>query len=212
MFNTKRLRCFIGLLGMLLPWVVFTLSFVFGYGMPDSISATWYLEQCVTPFMVILGAASILLLFYDGYEKSDDIINTIGGIFGLGICLFPCNPDSLEAIAQVEKLFVGTFQLPIQVSGWIHNIFALGFFGILAFNSLFQFTKSSGEMTAKKKARNVIYRVCGIGMVVSIISIPVTFIFDQVIGLVWAIEMVALTFFGISWITKANAIKFLFAD
>ena len=44
MVNTKRLRCFIGLLGMLLPWVVFALSFAFGHGMPDSISATWYLE------------------------------------------------------------------------------------------------------------------------------------------------------------------------
>jgi hypothetical protein len=33
-------------------------------------------------------------------------------------------------------------------------------------------------MTAKKKARNVIYRVCGIGMVASLIFIPVAFIFD----------------------------------
>ena len=206
MVNTKRLRCFIGLLGMLLPWVVFVLSFAFGHGMPDSISATWYLEQCVTPFMVILGAASILLLFYDGYEKSDDIINTIGGILGLCICFFPC-----MGVRGAGPL-VGTFQLPIQVSGWIHNISAIGFFGILAFNSLFQFTKSSGEITAKKKARNVIYRVCGIGMVVSLIFIPVAFMFPQIIGLVWTIEMVALTFFGISWITKANAVKFLFAD
>jgi hypothetical protein len=63
--------------------------------------------------MVILGAASILLLFYDGYDKSDDIINTIGGIFGLCICLFPCNPDSPDTVVQIEKLFVGTFQLPI---------------------------------------------------------------------------------------------------
>jgi hypothetical protein len=57
--------------------------------------------------MVILGAASILLLFYDGYEKSDDIINTIGGILGLGICFFPCS--SVEGFGSL----VGTFQLPI---------------------------------------------------------------------------------------------------
>ena len=46
----------------------------------------------------------------------------------------------------------------------LQHISAIIFFGLLAYNSFFLFTKSSGVMTDKKKKRNIIYRVCGIGM------------------------------------------------
>ena len=90
MINTRRLRCIIGWLGILLPWIVVTLSLVFGYNFPDSISATYFVETCITPFMIILGAAGILLLTYNGYDVVDDILNTIAGVCALGVCLFPC--------------------------------------------------------------------------------------------------------------------------
>ena len=160
MVNTKRLRCMIGFLGMGLAFIVLALSAMCYFGefqdcalhnsmrqngrpfLPDSISATWYCSQCVTPFMIILGAASILLMFYDGYDKTDDVMNTIGSIFGLGICLFPCN-----YFGNSGPAYVGTFSIPPDISGHLHNICALGFFLILALDSLFQFTKSSGVMT-----------------------------------------------------------------
>jgi hypothetical protein len=45
----------------------------------------------------------------------------------------------------------------------------------LAYNSFFLFTKSSGEMTSNKKKRNIIFKVCGIGMVASFaLLIPLT--------------------------------------
>jgi cytochrome c biogenesis factor len=83
--NTVRLRVMIGLLGILLPWIVVLLI----GGFPVSISATWYTNAC-TPFMIILGSASLLLISYKGYTKLDDIILTCAGIAGLLICLFPC--------------------------------------------------------------------------------------------------------------------------
>jgi hypothetical protein len=98
MINTKRLRCWIGWLGMALPWIVFTLSVMFGYGIPDSISATYFLDPCITPFMIILGAAGILLFNYNGYDALDDILNTAAGAFALGVCLFPCAATALERI------------------------------------------------------------------------------------------------------------------
>ena len=45
----------------------------------------------------------------------------------------------------------------------LQHISAIIFFGLLAYNSFFLFTKSSDVMTDKKKKRNIIYRVCGIG-------------------------------------------------
>lgn len=75
---------------MLLPWIVAILMVIFYDRWAYSISETYYKEACVAPFMIILGSASVLLVCYDGYEKIDEIICTLAGIFGLGICLFPC--------------------------------------------------------------------------------------------------------------------------
>lgn len=200
--NTKGLRCLIGALGVSLPWIVVLLQLlnpVFKW--PKSISATWYTNAC-TPFMIILGVAGILLICYKGYDRVDDILNTSAGVLALGICLFPCLGPSRLA----DK--VGTFLIPARISDKIHVICAILFFCILAYNSFFQFTKGSGELSANKKKRNIIFRICGIGMLVSfsILLLP-----DFHIK-VWLMEAIALTFFGLSWITKANCISLLFAD
>lgn len=201
MINTTRLRCTIGWLGMLLPWMVLILSYAFGYGFPPSISETYFLEPCITPFMIILGSAGLLLFSYKGYERVDDIICSLAGLFGLGICLFPC-------ISYLDKDgLVGTFQLNMDISYWIHMACALVFFGLLAFNSLFLFTKTSGEMTANKKKRNIIFRVCGVGMLASFAMLLIPYE-----NIIWVVEAIALAFFGISWLTKANCYPWLFAD
>ena len=205
--DTIRLRKTCGWLGMLLPIIVLVLCLVFqcvpGHVFPDSISQTYYFEPTITPFMIILGAASILLMCYKGYEKIDDIINTLTGIAGLCICIFPCmtTPDH----------YVGTFQLDKITSGWIHNISAVLFFGLLAYNVIFLFTKSSGEMTKNKKIRNIIYRICGIGMVVALLAIVLVSVFN-IWGGTWLVEAVALFFFGIAFLTKADVYPWLFCD
>ena len=62
-----------------------------------------------------------------------------------------------------------------SVSNKIHNVFAITFFLLLAYNSLFLFTKTTGEMTPEKKKRNIIFRVCGIGMIASfLLLIPLS--------------------------------------
>jgi hypothetical protein len=202
---------------MLLPWIVLALCLIYGYGFPDSISATYYIPTCITPFIIILGFASVLLFSYKGYDKQDDIACSITGVFAIGICLFSCATKGLiERWPELARLTnVGTFQLAPHISGIIHNICAVGFFGLLAYNSLFLFTKSitkdKTKMEERKKKRNMIFRVCGIGMVVSLVAIVPVSIFEWWGG-VWIIETIALTFFGISWLTKANCYQWLFAD
>lgn len=210
MINVTRLRAMIGWLGMALPWIVVLLLGEF----PDSISETFYYQETVAPFMIILGAASLLLMYYDGYDKLDDIINTIGSIFGLGICLFPCAVYGVPQAGQAmfteyaKDLPVGTFMIPMHISDIIHTVCAIAFFLILAFNALFRFTKTNGTMTKNKKIRNIIYIVCGCGMLGSF----VLYFFPWFWHKIWVIETIALTFFGISWLTKANCYKLLFAD
>ncbi len=198
--NTKRMRIMIGALGMLLPWLValVTLSW------PESISCTYYSVFAVGVFMVILGSAGILLINYKGYDKVDDITGTIAGIFGLLICLFPM------VYVENPEMKTGILHLPSNISNIFHCISAFGFFGMLAFMSFFLFTKTAGEMTKKKKIRNIIYRVCGIGMIGSFLLMLLDVIPGvNIYNLTWIVETIALTFFGVSWIVKSDSVPML---
>ena len=88
---------------------------------------------------------------------------------------------------------------------------AIIFFALLAYNSFFLFTKGSENPTENKKKRNIIYKVCGIGMVSSFLFMIPVAIFN-IHGGTWAIETIALAFFGISWLTKSDIYPWLFCD
>jgi hypothetical protein len=80
--------------------------------------------------------------------------------------------------------------------------------------SIFLFTKSFGKMTPEKKKRNRVYRICGVIMLVSIIGIPIDgipAIYDRIKSIkpTLILEFLALTSFGISWLTKG---EFILAD
>ena len=194
--NTDRLRKWLGLSGMFLPWIVVLLL---GY-FPPSISATFY-TNAGTAFVGILSGASYLLISYRGYEKIDDILLTCSGIAGFGICLFPCSVPTVTGK-------VGAFLIDSEISNTIHFVCAIAFFGLLAYNSFFLFTKSTGEMTKKKKIRNIIYRVCGVGMIASFAIMLLPSFRIQV----WLTETIALFFFAISFLTKADIYPWLFCD
>jgi hypothetical protein len=78
----------------------------------------------------------------------------------------------------------------------------------LACNSFFLFTKSKGIVTKNKKNRNIIFRTCAIGMVLSFALLLLPSFKIQI----WLMEMIALTFFGISWLTKSQCYSWLFKD
>lgn len=201
--DTKRMRIMIGILGMLLPWLVALITL----SIPQSISITYYSVFAVGTFMVVLGSAGILLINYKGYERIDDITATIAGVFGILICLFPMT------YLDAPETKTGVLHLPSNVSNIFHSISAIGFFGVLAFMSFFLFTRTGGsksEMTDKKKIKNIIYRVCGVGMMCSFLLFLLNLIpgFDCYC-LTWIIEAIALFFFGTSWIVKSDAIPFL---
>jgi uncharacterized protein YacL len=127
----------------------------------------------------------------------------LAGLFGLGICLFPCDNSAFDR--------VGTFQLNTELSHILHMVCAIVFFGLLSFNSLFLFTKTNGEVTKEKRIRNIIFRVCGIGMLASfVLIIPLELLGCK--STFWIIEAIALMFFGISWLTKSQCYSWLFKD
>ena len=194
----KRIRNLAGFMGMILPWFALIGAILVAHtkGVPEdfwqtlSISETYY----VTPPLVgILTTASIVLLCYKGYDWKDNLVTSISGVFGLMIVLFPCDCPAAEDI-------VGFFQIPVEISNIIHCTAAVLFFVLLAVNSLFLFTLGESN-TKQKRIKNIIYRVCGIGMLCALVLIPLPI---QFFAKIFIVEAIALTFFGVSWLVKGE--------
>ena len=196
----KRVRNICGLLGMLLPFLaIFSVLMIENHpeGGLNSISATYYLSPALAG---VLTSASIVLMCYDGYSKLDSVITTVAGVFGIGIVLFPCTVGFVDGN-------VGFFQLPMSVSNTIHCTCASVFFCLLAFNSFFLFTRTDDfdGMTDRKRLRNIVYRICAVGMLIFMIFQVLSVTVLDVPGYCTMInETAMLFFFGLSWLTKGG--------
>lgn len=197
----KRIRNLAGFLGMILPWIALLGATIVAKSKPEiipadfwetlSISATYYLTPALAG---VLTTSSIVLICYKGYDWKDEVVTTISGIFGLMIVIFPCE------CSLATETTVGFFQLPVSISDKIHCIVAVLFFLLLAINSIFLFTLGESN-TPQKRIRNIIYKVCGIGMFSTLFLLFLPFNFSAKI---FAVEAIALTFFGISWLVKGQ--------
>ena len=199
-----RIRNLCGLMGVILPWLA-----LFSAGIAEhpsnewwwSLSATYYLSPALT---AVLMPACLVLISYIGYDNLDNFITSLAGTFGLGIILFPCKVSWIP-----DGTPVGFFQLPIEASHIVHTVCSALFFFTIAMNSLFQFTRTSGNMTDQKIIRNKIYRVCGYGMLVLEAAFLVLRLVKAPGYCVMFIEILLLHFFGLAWLVKGGAIKFL---
>lgn len=198
-----KIRNVCGLLGVILPWIA-----LFSAGIAERPSTEWWWSISATyyqsPALVgVLVPACIVLIAYIGYDAIDDIVTSLSGLFGLGIVLFPCRVSWLAAGTKV-----GFFQIPMEISHIIHTGCAAMFFLLIALNSIFLFTKSGAVMTERKKLRNRIYRICGIGMII----LEVLFVTVRLVGApgytVMILEILLLHLFGFSWLVKGEAFPF----
>lgn len=201
----KRVRNLAGLMGMILPWLSLIGAILVArtQGYPEnfwkflSISETYY----VTPPLVgVLTTASVVLMCYKGYSTKDHVISALAGLFGLMIVLFPCECPAAGKI-------VGFFQLPVNISNIIHCASAVAFFLLLSYMSLRQFTQ--GKDTPHKRIKNIIFRVCGIGMLCALALMVIPFEF---FAKTFIVEAIALTFFGVSWLVKGEFLGLLSDD
>ena len=128
------------------------------------------------------------------------------GISGLGVAFFPCHSGN------VPTKPVGIFQIMPTTSGYIHYGSASIFFILLAINSLFLFTLSKHAIKTKEKnIRNVIYRSCGIAIIISLVLLVIIRLtlgqegMDQA-KLVLIFETIMLLAFGLSWLVKGETL------
>jgi len=191
------LRKTIGATGILLFLLVAIGGMFSGTPIQDSISA-YYWTNSGDVLVGVLFMAGAFLLTYKGYDLMDNVLTISAGTSAIGIAIFPC----FNAVSPV-----GYFQLSEKVTGTLHFIFAVLFFVTLSIMSYFQFTK--GEEKGRKKKRNLIYRICGLVMFGMIVVLAVLHIVDAVFSgynVTYYVEAVMLGAFGVSWLTKGQAI------
>jgi hypothetical protein len=183
------LRKVVGIMGVSLPALCYVLS---GFAeLEESISA-YYGTGVRDVFVGILFAIAWFLFAYRGYEPRDDFAGDLACLFALGVALFPTTSES-ELIQNV------------------HFVCAAALFLVLAYFSLFLFTKGDEPFSDAKKRRNQVYRACGAVMLVSIALVPPAKLWLGASGIgvikpVFWLETSALVAFGVSWMTKGKAL------
>jgi ABC-type branched-subunit amino acid transport system permease subunit len=203
-FSYLNMRKIIGILGISLPFCVIIFNLVEnGFSIRGSISSYYY-TNTRDIYIAIVSIISIYLISYKGYEKIDDIIGNLSGVFALGVVIFP------TYFSTEYKTNVGIFLLNDRISDIIHMTFAALLFLSLSYTSIFLFTKSRGGRVSKaKRKRNIVYRICGIIMLFSIVLIITYMVFLQKtiiskIKPVLILESISLISFGISWLVKGK--------
>jgi hypothetical protein len=201
-FSYLTLRKAIGVLGVTLPFTVsLGALLIFHKGIQSSISAYYY-TGTRDVLVGTLWAIGFFMLSYRGYERADYIAGILACVSAVGITLFPTTPETGPTAAA-------------RWIGGLHYFFAALFFLTLIYFSLFLFTKTHPDRppTGRKLQRNRIYRLCGMVMVVCILLIAVVSLIPAQVSKplksaepVFWLETGAILAFGISWLTKGEAI------
>lgn len=169
-----------------------------------TISDTYYANDKII-MIGLLASVSIFFFSYRGYDLHDRICSLIEAITALGIIVFPKNIPYIE--------YTGLFNLPIKLSGILHNACAGIMFLTFAYQILFLFTKGSNEPTGKKKLRNKIYITCGVIIVFFLVCMALadTVVFTSWVPawfpIKWLDELFMLLPFSFAYLVKSEAIN-----
>jgi hypothetical protein len=186
------LRRVVGVLAVALPIVLVLWGFALCecIELQDSIS-DYYGLRTRDAFVGIIFAIAWFLFAYRGYERKDDVVGDLACLFAIGVALFPNSGGDWEKT--------------------VHFISAAGLFLVLAYFSVFLFTKSDDLPTPEKRIRNRIYLACGIVIVACIVSIG---LYNWLLGdttladvkPVFWLESLLLWAFGFSWFVKGQTL------
>jgi hypothetical protein len=198
-----HLQQIVGVMAILLPFVlVIGNRALTGDELESSISA-YYHTPMGGVFVGVLWALAVFFLSYNykplpGFNL-DNKLSTLASIAAVGVALFPTTDDASVA-TQSE-----------QVIGRVHLSFAFVLFALLAVFALFLFPRTGGEMTESKRRRNVVYRTCGVIIIVALALVPVSNLVDPpdwLHAFFW-LETICVVAFGVSWLIKGGFLGIL---
>lgn len=202
------LRKAVGILGILFPIVIVGGSFMID-GCDEILGnlSTYYHTSMRNLFVGILCAIALFLFAYKGYSRLDSIAGNLACIFALLVAFFPTSVTE-----PMTPCILGPFEN--EISSSIHFLSAGGFFLVMAFFSIFLFTRKEPKTTRMKLKRNKVYRLCGYIILGSIFLMAIFYGLDKYNYIphlrkydpvLW-LETIALWAFGVSWLVKGRTI------
>ena len=238
--DRKRLTLYVGLVAFLLPTLLLAFAmFNDRFCSYDSISHYYFAPMLGSYFVGCLGFITLFLLSYVGHTVSDMWMSAIGGIAAAGVAIFPTSDAGCTYVdSQLARAFVypagsdgGGFTFDLNAFGGIeastiHFGSAAALFLILAWFCIWSFRRNNGSgvsdtgdgklaMSGKKQLRNLIYLLCGLGILaaMAVIGLSGDSSADASTGgrtqlTFWA-ETVALYLFAVSWLVKGRIINWI---
>lgn len=188
---------------------------VFHYSNPFKPSISHYYYSSVGEiFTGALLTVALFLLCYKGHPLrksefgfSDRTMSNLAAFFAVGIVVFPTTTK--HCIIDNMRVFTSSY-----ITGIIHFIFAGMFFITLSFISIFNFRRTKRVSDFGKMPNHNLYKYCGIIMLTCVFLI---LIYTKILryryewldniypGLI--LETIALSAFGVSWLTKGKIYK-----
>lgn len=180
----------------------------------QSISAMYW-SNARNVFLTVMSITGAFLLLYDGYDWRDKLVNSITALSIFALILFPSYSNFVQGTAPDSRynIFPEFTGKSCQI---VHAIAGLVLFVSYIVNILVLFTKHSGEITDKKRVRNIVYVVCG-SIMAAVICVNTYIVARSILGIpskvlpvyltVW-FEGIYLLSCGIAWLVKGEAIKY----
>ena len=190
----RTLKLLVGIIALTLG----NLTSLFAESKITSISASYYEGGWSQSILVgFLFAIASFLLAYNGLSRFEMLMSKFAAVAGLGVALFPCGCNGHAEIIP-----------------YVHFGSAAVMFLILACFCYVFYKRARAKGYTEANRRAVIYVLCGIVIIASILII----VFDKAASgvlsskisrLVFYCESAALVAFGISWLTASRTLPVL---
>jgi hypothetical protein len=208
------LRRLIGSLGIALPLILLIASLTKDSEILPSVSHYFHSSMKII-FTGILFSIATFLWTYNGEDFGEKVICKIASILAVLIAVVPTkNRINLEEGIPYTIADFSKFECPsIPRKDWVgywHLIFAALFFVTLFILIWFKFIPHEKKSTEPNQKMIRIYKVCGIGMLISILLVPLVKILNlnfTSFPPTFCLEMLALLFFGFAWLVKGETIR-----
>jgi hypothetical protein len=220
LISSRALMGMIGLLGFLIPLIVFFVSIIIGDcdSIQSSISA-YYHTNARDIFVGMICALAFAFFAYKGYREkamiNDMLIGNLAAVFALGVAFFPTSVSAGQESNCAMLVDTGIY-------GVVHYVSAILLFITLAYFAIFQFTKNEkgssfikgrwNELSDSKKNDNIIYIICGSLIILCIVLAGVYLAFlpnalkDSIARIkpIFILETIMLWSFSYAWLHKSK--------
>jgi hypothetical protein len=190
----RTMQLIVGVVAMSLP----VLTSLFSSKPLSSISASYYqVGWSQSIFIGFLFTIAAFMLAYNGVSRRQMMLSKVDAIAALCIVLFPCGCNGHH-----------------QLVPHVHALAGASMFLILTYFCYAFYKSAMGKGHAHAKARAIVYAVCGLAMILTILVLTIDsltggHLANRIPRLTFYAETICLVAFGISWLTASRILPVL---